>query len=92
MLGQTMAVSVVISEVDEDDVVKLTIAQVPTTTEIVRVEPSRILLGADLGETRTTEFQLTALQAGSLKLLLAATDDSETPTARAEAVELNVEG
>ena len=89
--GQTTRVSVVISEVDAEDIVTLTIAQILTMTEIVLVEPPGILLGADLGETRTAEFELTALQEGLLRLRLTATDDSGTLTARAATVELSIE-
>ena len=89
--GQTTRVSVVISEVDAEDIVTLEIAEIPTTTGIVLVEPPGILLGADLGATRTAEFELTALQAGSLRLRLTATDDSGTLTASAATVELSIE-
>ena len=90
LAGQTTAVSVVISEVDVDDIVTLTI-EPASTTELVHVEPNRISLGASLNETRITQFQLTALQEGSVKLSLTAIDNSQTTTARADDVELTVE-
>ena len=90
MAGQTTAVSVVISEVDVSDVVTLTIESA-STTGIIHVEPSRIVLDASLSETRTTQFQLTAEQVGSAKLLLTAVDDSQTVTDSSDAVELTVE-
>ena len=90
MAGQTTAVSVVISEVDVSDIVTLTIESA-STTGIIHVEPSRIVLDASLSETRTTQFQLTAEQVGSAKLLLTAVDDSQTVTDSSDAVELTVE-
>ena len=88
--GQTTAVSVVISEVDVSDVVTLTI-ELTSAAGTIRVEPNRIVLGASLSETRTTQFQLTAKQVGSATLLLTAIDDSQTVTDRSDAVELTVE-
>ena len=90
LAGQTTAISVVISEVDVGDVVTLMIESTPTTG-IIRVEPSHIVLGASLSETRTTQFQLTAEQVGSAKLLLTAIDDSQTATDRSGTVELTIE-
>ena len=88
--GQTTAVSVVISEVDVGDVVTLTI-ELTSAAGIIHVEPSRIVLGASLSETRTTQFQLTAEQVGSATLLLTAIDDSQTATDRSGTVELTIE-
>ena len=88
--GQTTAVSVVISEIDTSDIVTLTI-EPTSTTGVVNVEPNRISLGASLSETRITQFQLTAVQEGSVRLLLTAIDDSRTTTARTDDVELIVE-
>ena len=90
LAGQTTEVSVVISEVDLSDVVTLTIESTPTIG-IIDVEPSRIVLEASLIETRTTQFQLTAEQVGSTKLLLTAIDDSQTATDRSGTVELTIE-
>ena len=90
LAGQTTAVSVVISEVDVSDVVTLTI-ELTSAAGTIHVEPNRRVLGAGLSETRTTQFQLTAEQVGSAKLLLTAVDDSQTVTDRSDAVELTVE-
>ena len=91
MSGQTTMVSVVISEADEDDIVTLTITQVPTMTEVVLVEPQQIFLYAAPSRMRITEFQITALRAGSLSLLLTASDNSVPIRASVEEVELRVE-
>ena len=90
LAGQTTVVSVVISEVDVSDVVTLTI-ELTSAAGTIHVEPNRRVLGAGLSETRTTQFQLTAEQVGSAKLLLTAVDDSQTVTDRSDAVELTVE-
>ena len=90
LAGQTTAVSVVISEVDVSDVVTLTI-ELTSAAGTIHVEPNRRVLGAGLSETRTTQFQLTAEQVGSAKLLLTAVDDSQTVTDSSDAVELTVE-
>ena len=90
LAGQTTAVLVVISEVDVSDVVTLTI-ELTSAAGTIHVEPNRIVLGAGLSETRTTQFQLTAEQVGSAKLLLTAVDDSQTVTDSSDAVELTVE-
>ena len=90
LVGQTTEVSVVISEVDLRDVVTLVVESTPTIG-IIDVEPSRIVLEASLSERRTTQFQLTAEQIGSTKLLLTAIDDSQTATDRSSTVELTIE-